>query len=585
VLSLALAATLGLAAAGRAASASADEEKRRAKPQAPRETFGLSDPRGAEFVDKAFRLTPSETAGLSLDAVSQVVLAPLDVDALLRADEAKARQSYNKTLRFGVGRDLDVRPADGNWYDLADGSRLWALDVVASGALGVRLHFAGVQLPAGARLAIYAPGQTEDQAKGLSPLDRPMELYSAASANPRGAFWSGTVFGERARIEYYAPADQGIAGDELPFTLDRLQHIYLDPVQAMMGNKRAGACNNDVTCFPEWADVAKAVGAIGSISEGDFVFCTGQLINDLSGDFTPYWLTANHCLSTQAEARDSEIFWFYQTATCGGTPPDLSSVPRSLGTTLVSTNAESDYTLLMIDGALPNDVFWAGWTSRLIEDGEGATAIHHPSGDFKRISFGNKASHPVCGIALDDHVKIDWSNGPTEPGSSGSGIFLNDTQQLFGQLHCGLSSCTASAQDFNDAYGAFSTTFGRIASFMSGGSDDNSEPNDSCGKPRAVKSGNNLANRIVKWTDTDWYRIKVPKNKTLTVTLTFSNGNGDIDAKLYRACNQEPVAEASGEEDTEVLQYKNTGATANLTYQVFLFSDTRNNYTMKVAVH
>jgi hypothetical protein len=249
-----------------------------------------------------------------------------------------------------------------------------------------------------------------------------------------------------------------------------------------------------------------------------------------------------------------------------------------VGATLVSTNPASDYTLLLIEGTLPNGLFWAGWNGGTIDNGTASTAIHHPAGDFKRISFGNKTGASGCGGS--GHVQIGWTDAPTEPGSSGSGIFRNDTQQLYGQLHCGPSAC---GNESNDDYGAFSTTFPRIQGAMNGGSDDNTENNDSCGTPKVAKKGT-LTNRIVKFADTDWYRIKVPKNKTLKVTLTFTHGNGDIDAKLHKACGQTEVVHANSATNTEVISYKNTGKAANFTWQVFLFSDTRNSYNMKVEI-
>jgi hypothetical protein len=560
-LGLALAATLGLGGPGQA------------EDWVP-QTFGLEDKRGAFFPEKAVRPTPSESFGVSLDLVPQVALPEVDTKSLLRQDEEKARVSGEKVLRFGVGRNVQAGLQDGNWYQLDNGGSLWVLDVVSSGALGMRLHCADVQLPNGAQLAVYSPSALDDTGiKALEPGDRRVALYEAGHS--RREFWSPTVTGERARVELYLP--QGVAVESLPFTLDRLQHHYVDPVQKVMGGKAAGNCHNDVSCHSAWSGVALAVAGLG-VAGFDSLFCTGQLINNFAQDFTPYFLTANHCLDSAFEAQDTEIFWGYQTATCGGTPPSLGSVPTSVGTTLVSTNPASDYTLLMIEGTLPNGLFWAGWNAGAIDNGTAATAIHHPSGDFKRISFGNKNGSSGCGGS--GHVQIGWTDAPTEPGSSGSGIFRNDTQQLFGQLHCGPSAC---GNETNDDYGAFATTFPRIQTFMNGGSDDSSEPNDSCGAPRTAKKGT-LTGRIVKYEDSDRYRIKVPKNKTLRVTLTFTHGNGDIDAKLYKTCGQTEVVHTNGSSNTEVIEYRNTGKTANFTWQVFLFSDTRNSYTMKVEI-
>ena len=112
----------------------------------------------------------------------------------------------------------------------------------------------------------------------------------------------------------------------LPFSLDALQHLYRDPVAELaqgLTAKAAGSCENDVSCHPEWADVARAVSGIGFVNR-DSLFCTGQLLDDQAHDLTPYWLTAHHCVNTAAKAQSAEIYWLYQTPICGGTPPSLA---------------------------------------------------------------------------------------------------------------------------------------------------------------------------------------------------------------------------------------------------------------------
>jgi hypothetical protein len=49
-----------------------------------------------------------------------------------------------------------------------------------------------------------------------------------------------------------------------------------------------------------------------------------------------------------------EAFGLADTPVCFGLPPSLSSVPRSKNTTLLATGASSDFTLLMVEGTLPN---------------------------------------------------------------------------------------------------------------------------------------------------------------------------------------------------------------------------------------
>ncbi|HET9678156.1 MAG TPA: trypsin-like peptidase domain-containing protein [Solirubrobacterales bacterium] len=558
------------------------------------QTFGLQGPTAPKAV-KALRLTPSEKLGVTVGTPPEVRLPAVDRDALLRQDAmAKKLGGMNvKRLRYGVGRDLQVSVADGHWYDVAGGARLWVGEIVSTDALGLRLHFKGVHLPAGAELAIYSPGAAGVVKSGsaLTDPERNVEFHEGSSAQPAD-FWTASFFGDRARLEYLAPA-AAAGADGLPFAVDHLQHLYLDPVQQIarsLVKDAAGSCENDVTCHPEWADVARAVSGIGFAGAGqDAIYCSGQLLNSQAQDFTPYWLTANHCLDNQNDASSAEFFWFYQTSQCNGTPPSLSSVPHSLGATLVSTNPTSDYTLLMINGALPDNLYWAGWTSALLPNGIDAVAVHHPNGDFKRISFGTKEDNSACfdfqgtdGLQL---VRVAWNDGVTEPGSSGSGIFKADTQQLFGQLFFGPSSCDASPSDRFDCYGAFSTTYQRIKGFLKAGSDDNSEPNDSCARARNVGKGT-LKSRIVKVNDPDWFRINVPAHKTVTVTLNFSNGNGDIDLAAYAKCGTPPIATSTSTDDSETISLVNTSnKAAVLSWEVYLNSSTRNVYNQTVSIH
>src|SRR4029077_17476001 len=125
-------------------------------------------------------------------------------------------------------------------------------------------------------------------------------------------------------------------------------------------DKAGGPCENDVSCYPEWAQTARAGAGIGVVGH-DSLFCTGQLLDDQAEDLTPYWLTAHHCVSTAADAASAEIYWLYQTSRCGGAPPALRTVPHSVGAALLATDAGSDFSLLMIQGALPAWLFWTRW--------------------------------------------------------------------------------------------------------------------------------------------------------------------------------------------------------------------------------
>ncbi len=577
-LAIGLGALLASSATGWAAAPAADE------------TFGIRAPQSLPKAVKAVRPTPSEKMGVNLGTLPEVRLSAVDKDLLLKEDAVNQRLRV-KTLRFSVGRAVKVSAPDGNWFDLAGGARLWAAEIVSPDALGLRLHFKSLRLPAGAELALYAPdGAVQGVARnGFAQFDpdRKVEFHEASPA-ASGDFWSRTFAGERVRVEYLAPAG---ASRELPFQIDSLQHAYIDPVDKMarslVHEKQAGSCENDVTCHPEWADAARGVSLVEFVEDGSGFLCSGQLLNTNAQDFTPYFLTANHCISTGGGASSAEFFWLYQTSACNGNPPSLSSVPTSSGATLVSTSPTSDYTLLLINGALPDNLYWEGWTGKTVPDGTDSTVIHHPAGDYKRISFGFKDQSQICnqdaGTNAIKLVRIVWTDGVTEGGSSGSGIYKDDTQQLFGQLFFGPSACGVGPSDLYDCFGAFTNTYTRIRKFLVKGADDRSEPNNSCGKARVVKAGR-LTNRVVKINDPDWYRVSVPAHRTVDVTVEFDDGNGDIDLAGYTSCAGDAVTTSAGHDNSETISLTNDGSRPAFVYwQVTLSSSTRNTYNMTVS--
>ncbi len=236
-------------------------------------------------------LAPSQRLGLELEAAPAVTLGPVNKAALLAEDRIEA-QFGSKALRVSVGRDVLVRLRDGQWHDVPGGS-LWVADIVAQGAVGLRLHFSGMDLPKGAEVVVY----------GFEPGFGLGGPYTSRGVLGDGAFWTGTLVGERARIEYFVPAGAAGGNPQVPFAVDWIQHIYVDFFRAEGGGgSGAGACNNDRTCFPAWDDVSDSVGRVLFIDDdvGQGFLCSGQLVNTLISDQTPYYLTAEHCINSSS---------------------------------------------------------------------------------------------------------------------------------------------------------------------------------------------------------------------------------------------------------------------------------------------
>jgi lysyl endopeptidase len=502
--------------------------------------------------------------GLS-GSIREVRVGPLDLDAIRREDEQSAGLG-DKRIRYGIGRDVRVTLEDGAWIDVPDaagGGRLWRIDLVAEGARGVRVHLKAMQLPAGATVVVYDPNDPADLAGS----------YEGAGPHGDGTVWTPTRGSDRVRVECYFPVrSSGKLGVD-PFHIDSIQQIYRDPTAVV-----DGPCHNDVTCHPGWQDVAKACGGIGFVSQNS-IFCSGQLMNTISGDQTPYFLTSHTCVNTATVAQSCEVFFGYRSLVCNGPAPALPAVPRASGCTLLASNAAQDFSLLMIEGTLPGGVAWAGWTTATPPDGSPVATVHYPQGGPEKISFGTKTPNPTCGGP--GFIRSNWTSGPTEPGSGGAGLFTNDPlRQLVGVLSCGWSSC---GNVTNDNFSPLSAMFAAIGPLLAAGSDDAFEPNDRCGGAFSVSPGS-FPYRIVKSTSEDWFTATVAAGATFSAQMSFVHANGDIDAELFTECETLPVAASTSQTGSEQLTWTNTGTQpAVVIVRIYLASDTRNTYTLSIT--
>ena len=506
----------------------------------------------------------SRSLGASWEsAIPTVTLGAVDVDSLLAQDAEILREE--RFLRTGVVLEVTVRMAGGRWWELPGEGWLWTVDVAAPGAKAMRVHFDVMVLPEGAQVIAYAP-------------DRPDLLsgpYEGRGPLGDGTLWTQPVPGERIRVECFVPG-AARPKDDL-FLIDAATHAYRDLFdEGLATMAHPTDCWLDVMCYPAWLTASHAVGRLDRVQNRDSGFCTGQLLNATNGDLTPYLLTANHCLSTPAAAQSTWIRWFYQTPGCDGTPPNPLGVAASGGCTLLAHNASSDFTFLMVDGTLPGGLYWAGWYAGAVSTGTAVTCIQHPLGSWKRISFGSTVQD-----RYPNFTTVQWSDGVTDHGSSGSGLLLTGTQQLIGQLQGGASYCDVPPEVGLDHYGKFSATYPSIAGYLAGGSDDALEPNDLCATSRSIGTGY-YPGLVVKSVSPDWYAVYVPNNVHVRVALSFQHAWGDIDAQLYDGCGGAVVAGSYGSSNTELLDYTNTGADRTFYVRIYLFSDTRNEYTMNV---
>ena len=489
-------------------------------------------------------------------------LAPIDHVALFI--EGEQLLSDGEPLRYGVLRTLDIQVNDGQWIDVPNG-RIWQVEIRSEDAENIIVQVESMSLPDGAELRAYPPHNPEN-VTGPFTDDGP---------NDDGRIQSLIQQGDSIIVEYFEPL--GLARRGLPFEITGLVHGYLPILKDGLASG-AGNCHNHVTCYSDWSDVGDATALILS---GGYV-CSGQLIATSSQDETPYFITANHCISNQGEASSTQFYFRYERTNCTGSYSNGTGTSNS---TLTAEHPSSDHSLLHINGSLPSGVFFVGWTTDSPSNNQDVTCVHHPAGDYMRISFGDVNSNPVCGSST-YWFGVRWNDGVTEGGSSGSGAYRSSDQLLMGVLTCGASSCSNTSG--LDGYGRFLRAYNAgFDDYLETGKadDDQYEDNDDCGSSYYLTSETTLQDLTVKSTDEDWFRFNVPAGNTVTFDLDFAHSNGDIDAELFSiSCTGDLVDEGASNTNDESVSWSNTDTTARRIYiRVFLYSGTLNQYNLTVS--
>lgn len=494
------------------------------------------------------RMLPSRRQGMA--AAPEQWLSPLSNEE--RAKLAKPAFIEGKPYQQPVGVHRSVEKLNGRWDVTNDGIRLWRLTLRSPGAEGIRLHFQDFAVGTG-RLWIH--DETNSDTEVFGP-------YFRKGIWGDGDFWTDYVLSDSIVIEFEAGAEYR-DGDPLPFRITEIAHLATEvsaspvaTVASKAGTKQAAvSCNLDVSCYADWQQTARGIARMIYEREGSSFYCSGTLINTRAGTQVPYFLTADHCINDNTQARTLQTFWFYQTPSCNGTPPDPRNVPRFLGSTYINgvPFERGDGTLLRLN-EIPNGATFNGYSSEVVRAGGTATGIHHPSGSHRRISFGQvRDGQRFTGIQADQFIGhfLD-GGGLTQPGSSGSALFLRPGV-IVGQLSHGPKldeSELCGRLPFTVNYGRFSTFFPVIRELLEGaGAGGGGGTGGGSTLPaRTLVSGQGVSVTLPS-VDTPTllgegtvFQIAVPQGSTrLEIRLQTSN---NVTLGLYARFNAQPTVEA-----------------------------------------
>ncbi len=352
----------------------------------------------------------------------EFALAPLSPSEIARFIQPSTR------LKIGIERSLSPEAlSTGLWETTSAGVRVWRMAIRSPGSRGIRVEFRNFSVGAG-NVWLH------DGSSVAGP-------YTGRGIFDDGHFWSDTLFSESATLEYEPAADA--ASSDLPgappFEIRTISHNIRSALDATAPGavvNTADYCELDPNCFADWRSTMSTVGQILFQDGGDSFLCSGSLLATRDNSFKPYFLTAGHCINNEAAARTVQTYWTYQTSSCAGAPPASrdAGAKSSMGAHLIAsaTVEQGDFSLILLPD-VPAGVTFAGWDIADPGFGGAVTGIHHPSGSWKRISFGSRTGDAANLVENDTggadtapgnlFLQVLWDKGRVEHGSSGSPLF------------------------------------------------------------------------------------------------------------------------------------------------------------------
>ncbi|GIF09472.1 trypsin-like serine peptidase [Actinoplanes siamensis] len=306
------------------------------------------------------------------------------------------------------------------------------------GASYVKVHFDRMALLPGDYLTVSNPDRTESY------------RYESGRAKK----WAMSITGDTAVVEVHRAADPlrvRSAIDGLGVSVDRVARGFTRTEQARVPAPALGRpgrtgreesiCGNDTSrdavCYQSSDPVAYIKSkAVARLLINGTELCTGWRAGPKNR-----MLTNNHCLATSEEAYETEVWFNYQCAKCGGY--DVFKPTKVWGDQVVSTDHVLDYTLFSVDGF--DSIGQFGYltldTSRPAKGTE-LYVPQHPAGEPTRIAGANGDKAGNCAVDNPDytgyvaHSDVSYFCD-TAGGSSGSPVLSRKTNKVVALHHFG----------------------------------------------------------------------------------------------------------------------------------------------------
>ncbi|MNU12395.1 Protease 1 precursor [compost metagenome] len=409
-------------------------------------------------------------------------------------DEEYANQNI-----YGKSFQKEINITDDNNRIQYDGRYYYIYKITSSDAKALQVYFKKYLLTKDSKLFFYA--------------DNGFILGEFNDKNNPDSQTKGVEFGIQPipGNTFYIELSYPVTSTDKPSLItEKVIHSFTEFYGGAYGT--AGNCHKNVACeFTGTNDKSRNIKSVGLMLYPIYqsgtnthtysASCSGNLMNNTAQNGEPYFLTAAHCIGSQAA--NNNVNWNkelitlfnYEALTCtsnGSNAPSTLSNNSVLGCTILTQNPfnANDYALLKLEStanALAQyKVCYAGWDNNPNSYSVNQTnsyGIHHPKGDAKKISYVSDV-YPVMGYdstvlsglfgyysmglsqnTQGNFLQNSWRSGIVEKGSSGSPLF-NSFDKLIGSLSVGPdpSKFNCDAPNINNSTGPkFYTYYSRFS--------------------------------------------------------------------------------------------------------------------------
>jgi hypothetical protein len=351
------------------------------------------------------------------------------------------RAAVESPVQFAVSVPHAVSTTNGGSWSAAAGVATWNYALRVPTAVSLSFHAVNSSLPDSAVLVVRGVKTTTSY--------RARDLH-------QGELWSRILPGDALQFELTVAA---VDRSKVALDIVSLQpgyraigpgvtdHAYYRQLKAQQREVSGNAsCVTNYECQVTPSDGPAAAATVGVIV-GNLYQCTGTLINNVSGDNTPYLLTARHCESGKpgggnpGAASSVTVYWDATTA-CGAALGSLydPGVPIQTGAQTVVEQQDA-WLLLLDESPVVGDAQFVGFDA---SGGaiQGGYTIHHAEGLDKQFTgwFGRAAAVQQSNVLGVGYLSNFWetvnATGNIGPGASGSGLF-DQNNHLVGSLTLG----------------------------------------------------------------------------------------------------------------------------------------------------